>query len=110
MLKGEGLSKTIPGFRPTGALRATKFAPGEFVEPSNDASRRESSNPGAASETQNPADAGFCVSGGGCSLLRTGLCPNSLLWRENTGKISHFQADLLTYNAKNPVVTHLCPN
>jgi len=23
--KGEGLSKTIPGFRPAGALRATKF-------------------------------------------------------------------------------------
>ena len=33
---GEGLSETIPGFGPAGARRcacATKFAPGEFVEP-----------------------------------------------------------------------------
>ena len=30
----EGLLKTIPGFHPAGALRATKFAPGEFVESS----------------------------------------------------------------------------
>jgi len=28
-----GLSKTIPGFRPSGALRATKFVPDKFVEP-----------------------------------------------------------------------------
>jgi hypothetical protein len=35
-----GLSKTILGFRPAGALRATKFAPGEFVEPSRAAARR----------------------------------------------------------------------
>jgi hypothetical protein len=32
-LMGVGLSETIPGFGPAGALRATKFAPGEFVEP-----------------------------------------------------------------------------
>jgi len=30
-----GLMKTIPGFHPEGALRASKFAPGEFFEPLN---------------------------------------------------------------------------
>jgi len=34
VLMGVGLSETNPGFGPAGALRATKFAPGEFVEPS----------------------------------------------------------------------------
>ena len=33
MAERVGLSETIPGFGPAGALRATKFAPGEFVEP-----------------------------------------------------------------------------
>jgi len=33
VLMGVGLSETIPGFGPAGALRATKFAPDEFVEP-----------------------------------------------------------------------------
>jgi hypothetical protein len=31
MAEREGLSETLPGFVPTGALRATKFAPGELA-------------------------------------------------------------------------------
>jgi len=41
----EGLLKTVPGFHPAGALRATKFVPDKFVEPSSDALRREGSFP-----------------------------------------------------------------
>jgi hypothetical protein len=63
-LKREGLLKTVPGFHPAGALRATKFFPDKFVKPSSDAPRREGPNPGASSETGNPAKAGFSVSGG----------------------------------------------
>jgi len=29
----EGVPKTVPGFRPAGALRATEFVPDKFVEP-----------------------------------------------------------------------------
>ena len=60
----EGLLKTVPGFHPAGALRATKFVPDKLVEPSSDAWRREGSNSGASSETSNPALAGLLVSGG----------------------------------------------
>ena len=34
MAEREGLLKTIPGFHPAGALRATKFVPDKFVKPS----------------------------------------------------------------------------
>ena len=33
MAGGEGLSETVPGFGPAGALRATKFVPDKLVEP-----------------------------------------------------------------------------
>jgi len=56
--------KNVPGFHPAGALRATKFVPDKFVEPSFDALRREGSIPSSLPETKSPAFAGFFVSGG----------------------------------------------
>ncbi len=64
MAEREGLLKTILGFHPAGARGATKFVPDKFVKPSYDVPRLESSNPGAASEIQNPAKAGLGISGG----------------------------------------------
>ncbi len=54
MAEKEGLLKTIPGFHPAGALRATKFVPDKFVKPSPDALRREGSNPLRFSQINKP--------------------------------------------------------
>ena len=54
MAERVGLLKTIPGFHPAGALRATKFIPDKFVKPASDASRREGSNPVHVSPMNKP--------------------------------------------------------
>ena len=56
---GVGLSETFPGFGPAGALRATKFAPGEFVEPIVASQQWLLSPP--LWQIKNPADAGYFI-------------------------------------------------
>jgi hypothetical protein len=52
--------KTIPGFHPSGALRASKFAPGEFVEPRFASLHRGSHRDLHQSDAKNPPwKAGF---------------------------------------------------
>ena len=67
----KGLLKTVPGFHPAGALRATKFVPDKFVKPT--VAMRQWLRSPLLCQIKNPAEAGLCLFGGACSLLRTRL-------------------------------------
>jgi len=58
-LVGVGLLKTVPGFHPAGALRATKFVPDKFVKPT--VAMRQWLRSPPLRQIKNPAEAGLFI-------------------------------------------------
>jgi len=54
-----GLLKTVPGFHPAGALRATKFVPDKFVKPT--VAMRQWLRSPHHRQIKNPAEAGLFI-------------------------------------------------